>query len=240
MLSLFNGSKLPHLDFEDAFLMTKIRANLLSYSSNASFLYVWYQQSEVGITALLCKFEQSVIIVADASADFDEIKEFLNVIGFKNLQSTPFVLNKLGFDYTEYQVLFKMAENGGTLPPMPSIRAVYDILYGEKNSHIEKVDFEGFYVDLCHRIRHGTAAAVLNDSAVCVASHITDSAAVISGVATNKAARKMGLGSMVLDKLLKTLDGRKVFAAAESSVVPFYAKNGFVKSHKTAIYNIEE
>ncbi len=240
MISLINGSVLPSVSFADDFLTTKIEANLLSYGNKTDFLYVWYQQSGVDITALLCKFEQSIIIVADASADFDEIKEFLNVVGFKNLQSTPFVLNKLGFDYNEYQVVFKMAEKGGTLPPMPSIKTVYEILYGEENPHIKKVDFEGFYVDLCHRIRHVTAAAVLNESAVCVASHITKTKAVISGVATNKNARNMGLGSLALNELLKSLDGRKIFAAAENSVVPFYIKNGFTKCYKTAIYNLKD
>lgn len=240
MISLINGSVLPSVSFADDFLTTKIEANLLSYGNNSSFLNLWYQQSGVDTTALLCKFEQSVIIVADTSADFDEIKEFLDVIGFKNLQSTPFVLNKLGFVYNEYQVVFKMAEKGGSLPIMPNIKAVYEILYGEDNPHIKKVDFESFYVDLCHRIRHGTAAAVLNESAVCVASHITKTKAVISGVATKKNSQKKGLGSMALGELLKALDGRKIFAAAETSVVPFYIKNGFTKYYKTAIYNLED
>lgn len=240
MISLISGSQLPLTDFADEFLMTKIKANLLSYNTNCGFLDVWYQGFENSTVAIICKIEQSVILVADHNADFGEIKEFLEVIGFKNLQAEPFVLEKLGYAYTEYDLIFKMAEKGGNLPEMPNIKAVYKTLYSEENPHIKKTEFEGFYVDLCHRIRHKTAAAILNDAAVCIASHITESKAVISGVATKKDTRKSGFGSAALCDLLKGLNGRKVFAAAEPSVLPFYIKNGFTKLGKTAIYNIEE
>lgn len=240
MISLTNGLNLPFGNFTDEFLITKIKANLLSYGTDCGFLDLWCQTVDNSPTAIICRFEQSVILVADPTADFNEIKEFLEVIGFKNLQAEPFILEKSGFEYTEYELIFKTAKKGGLLPEMPNIRAVYEILYGEENPHIARADFEGFYVDLCHRIRHNTAAAVLNEKAVCVASHITDTAAVISGVATKKESRKAGLGSIALNELSDSLNGRKVFAAAESSVLPFYIKNGFEKCGKTAIYNTKE
>lgn len=240
MISLITDPQLPLKYFADEFLMTKIRANLLSYGTECGFLDLWYQWLENSVAAIICKFEQSVIIVAEKNADFDEIKEFLEVIGFENIQAEPFILEILGFEFTEYQVVFRESEKGRILPEMPNIKAVYDLLYGEENPHITKSDFEGFYVDLSHRIRHNTATAVLGESAVCVASHLTDTAAVISGVVTKKANRKSGLGSLVLKGLVESLNGRKVFAAAESLVVPFYIKNGFKKCGKTAIYNIEE
>ncbi len=240
MISLIDDLKLPPLNFNDDFLLTKIKANFLSYGGDCSFLYLWCQKSEQGVTALICKFEQSIIIVANDLADFVEISDFLSVVGFSSIQASPFVLKKLGLGLTEYQVVFKKAKTGGALPPMPNLKNVYDILFGEENAHIKKVPFDSFYVDLCHRIRHNTAAAVLNSSAVCVASHITDDTAIISGVATKKDARKTGLGSEVLNSLCDNLNERKIFAAAESSVLPFYIKNGFEICGKTAIHNIKE
>ena len=161
-------------------------------------------------------------------------------MGFNSIQAAPFIFEKLCLDFTEYQVVFKTAKVGGALPVMPNLNEVYGILFEEENPHIKKVAFEGFYVDLCHRIRHGTAAAVLNASAVCVASHITNNAAVISGVATKISSRKTGLGSNALNLLCEGLNGRKIFAAAEDAVIPFYIKNGFKVCGKTAIYNIKE
>lgn len=240
MITLIDNQKFPALNFKDDFLLTKIKANFLSYQKDCSFLLCWCQKSKQGVTAIICKFEKSVIIVASDDADFGEIKDFLNVVGFSSLQASPFVFKNLGLEYTEYQVVFKKAKIGGKLPPMPNLKNVYDILFDEENPHIKKVPFDSFYVDLCHRIRHGTAAAVLNCNSVCVASHITNNAAVISGVATKISSRKTGSGSTVLNSLCESLNGRKIFAAAEESVVPFYIKNGFEVCGKTAIYYIKE
>lgn len=240
MIGLIKPSELPSVNFADGFLMTKIKANLLAYGNDFSFLNIWIQQNSNCATALLCKFEESFIIVASVDADFEEIKEFITVIGFKNLQAEPFIMECLGLKYKEYQVVFKNTKKGGTLPPMPNIKNVYDLLFKEENPTIKKSNFDGFYVDLSHRIRHNTAAAILKDSAVLVISHITDTAAVISGVAVNSNRRKKGLGTALLSELLKTMDGRKVFAAAEKSVVPFYIKNGFELCGKTAIYETED
>lgn len=238
MISLIN--ELPPLSFNDAFLMPKIEANLLSYGNCNSFLFLWCQKADELITAIICRFEQSVIIVADRCADFDEIKEFLNAVGFNCLQADPFVFEKLGLSFTEYQVVCKKADLGGSLPKMPDIKKVYEILYGEENAHITKTDFDAFYVDLCHRIRHGTATAILDEASVCVASHLTESAAIISGILTKKTYQKKGLGSKALSSLLSSMNGRKVFAAAEKSVIPFYIKNGFEPCGKTAIFYSED
>ena len=240
MITIIDNLEQPTLNFKDEFLSAKIKANFLSYGGDCSFLLCWCQRSDTGITAIICRFEQSVIIVASDDADFGEIKDFLKVVGFSSLQASPFVFKKLGLEFTEYQVVFKKAKIGGKLPPMPNIKNAYDILFDEESPHIKKVPFDSFYVDLCHRIRHGTAAAVLNCNSVCVASHITNNAAVISGVATKISSRKTGSGSTVLNSLCESLNGRKIFAAAEESVVPFYIKNGFEVCGKTAIYYIKE
>ena len=57
---------------------------------------------------------------------------------------------------------------------------------------------------------------------------------------TQSDVRKKGLGSIVLNQMLNSLGGRKIFTAAEESVVPFYIKNGFKKAYKIAIYETEE
>ena len=240
MISLINGLDISSFRFADEFLMTKIKANLLSYGDNPKFLNLWCQICDSDITALICKMEQNVIIVSNYLADFDEIKDFLKVIGFETLSAEPYILHKLGLKFTEYQVVLKIAEKGGDLPPMPNIKGVFETLYSEENPHIKRVNFEGFYVDLNHRIRHNTASAVLVDSAVCIASHITDESAVISGVVTLKSARKSGLGSAVLRSLINGMDGRKIFAATKETTVPFYIKNGFKTHSKTAIFNVED
>ena len=242
MIKLIENNHLPSVNFTDGFSVTKIKANFLSYGCGYDFLRVWYQKNENGpITALIEKFENSIFIAADPTADMNEIKEFISVIGYTSVQATPDILSALGLSFKEYQVLEYSGITDGSLPPYPNIKEVYSLLFGEKNEHIAHTDFEGFYADLSHKIRRGTAAAIiLENAAVCVASHITTDSAVISGVAVKKAARKNGLGSRVLNQLITSLKRRKIFVAAEKSVVPFYIKNKFKKAFKTAIYEAKE
>lgn len=241
MIKLIETNQLPSVNFTDGFSVTKIRANLSAYGCGFSFLNSWYQQNEQGeITAIIQKMETNLLMVATPNADFKEIKDFILVIGFSSIGATPEILTRLGFKFKEYQVLEFKGKGKEELPPYPNIKEVYCLLYIEKNQSIRPTDFEGFYADLSHKIRKGIAAAITLDDAVCVASHITESTAVISGVVVQKRSQNCGLGSKLLNQMRGALGWRKIFVAAEEDVVTFYIKNGFSKAYKIAIYETEE
>lgn len=241
MIKLIETNQLPSVNFTDGFSVTKIRANLSAYGCVYSFLNSWYQQDEQGeITAIIQKMENNLLMVATPNADFKEIKDFIVVIGFSSIGATPEILTRLGLKFKEFQVLEFKGKGEEDPPPYPNIKEVYSLLYGEKNKNIKTAEFEGFYADLSHKIRKGIAAAIALDNAVCVASHITENTAVISGVAVQSKARKSGLGREVLNQMLAALGWRKIFVATAESVVPFYMKNGFSKAYKIAIYETEE
>ena len=240
MIKLLEKNKLPSVNFTDGFSVTKIKSNLLSYGNTYPFLNVWQQTINGSVTALISKFEDTFILVANYSADLGEIKEFTDVMGYKSLQGEPWILKGLNLPFKEYQILMKKGEGEENLPPVPNIEQIYKILYSEEIDSIKHSEFEGFYVDLSHRIRHGTAAAVnLENCAVCLASHITNKRAVISGVFTLKNYRRKGKGSKALDTLVNALGEREIFVAAEDKVLPFYLKCGFMPCGKTAIYENE-
>lgn len=240
MIKLLEKDKLPSVNFTDGFSMTKIKANLWSYGNKYPFLNVWQQTVDDTVTALISKFEDTLVLVANSSADLFEIKEFTEVIGYKSLQGEPWILKEMNLPFKEYEILMKKGQGDEGLLSIPKIEKIYKILYSEENEGIKPTEFEGFYVDLSHRIRHGTAAALnLENSAVCLASHITSKHAVISGVFTLKNEREKGKGSKALDALVKALGERDIFVAAEDKVSPFYLKNGFTPCGKNAIYENE-
>lgn len=240
MIKLLEKDKLPSVNFTDGFSMTKIKANLWSYGNTYPFLNVWQQTVDNTIAALISKFEDTLVLVANSSADLFEIKEFTEVIGYKSLQGEPWILKGMNLPFKEYEILMKKGQGAESLLPIHKIEKIYKILYSEENETIKPTEFEGFYVDLSHRIRHGTAAALnLENSAVCIASHITNKHAVISGVFTLKNEREKGKGSKALDALVKALGERDIFVAAEDKVSPFYLKNGFTPCGKNAIYENE-
>lgn len=234
---------LPDLGgFFDRFSATKIKANELAYGFKYPFLLFWCQYIESALTAVICKFEQSVILVTNKNADINEIKQFINAVGFTSLEGEYELVKTLTQkNVREYTVVFKKATQSSLSHTPPNIKQVYEIIYGWENEHIATHEFEPFYADLTHRIRHGTAAAVLvQSSAAAIASHITGSDAVISGVATIPNKQGKGLGRAALETLEQNLVGRNIFASADSGVLDFYLKSGYIKKYKIAICEYEE
>lgn len=242
MIKFLEEPFLPSADFADGFSMTKIKADLAAYGCGYDFLMTWCQYKDQNPTAVISKLEQRVIIVSSPLADMAELGEFLKVIGFSTLHCHPTLLNALNYkDFTEYTVLCKNASGTACAAEAPPLKLVYDILFKNGSANIKHTEPDGWYADISHRIRHGTADAVLcDDAAVAVASHITDDAAVISGVAALESFRHRGYGSKALNTLCCRLGKRKVFAATADKTVPFYLKNGFEITDKIAIYETEE
>lgn len=236
-------STLPSLPCAGSFVGIKITANYLSYGNKFAFCAFWVQFENDTPTALICKFEETILISAMKNADVNELKQFCYTLGFKTMHADLDLLKKMNLNnITEYQVLF-LKGNGTAFSnsfTMPSLEKVYDIIYSEYNINIFKNRWEGWYADLSHRIRHGTAAAVCNENAACIASHITNDSAIISGIAVLPEKRRMHLGSKIINEMLLILKGRNIFAAAEPAVVPFYEKHDFVPVGTVGIYIAKE
>ncbi len=225
----------------DPFIKTKILANDLSYGRGFSFQTIWRQEIEQTVTAVLLKFENTFFITASSKADFLEIKEFIFTVGFFSLQTKSTTLKKLGLrEHERYICLSKKADNtefqtleDGT---QLNLKRAYEILFEKENENIKRPVFEGWYADLSHRIRHGTALFEMEGQSACVVSHLTKSSAVISGVATRENARGKGLGSKILNKTLKQLSDKRVYVATSNKTADFYLKNGFKKTENISIY----
>lgn len=94
-------------------------------------------------------------------------------------------------------------------------------------------EFEPFYMDLSHRIRHNTAlaagirqAGTLVSCAICIA-HTADRA-IISAVAVKPEQRRQGLGHAVLLSLLSQLEQEKIYIfRAHNENENFYRSYGF-------------
>ncbi len=219
---------LPDIEGVSPFILAKISANFSAYGSKYNFLDFWQQKCESRVTALISKQDDIIFITANSDADFEEIKEFLSVIGYGGLQTDKFTAERLGLDGKKYTLLqlINPAKPDGIVQVSPPLKDIYDILFEEENEDIKKPDFKGWYGDFSHRLRHLTATAViLEKCSVGVASHITKDAAVISGVATKKDFRNRGLGEKTLQQLIKKLP-QNIYTATANSV-KFYQNLGF-------------
>lgn len=236
-------SNISSLPCAGSFVGIKILANYLSYGNKFAFCNFWVQFENNIPTALICKFEETILISAEQNADANELKQFCYTIGFNTIHADLELLKKMDLsDIIEYQLLF-LKGSGTVLNSsfiMPSLQKVYDIIYSECNKNIYKNQWEGWYADLSHRIRHGTAAALCNENAACIASHITADSAIISGIAVLPEKRKMHYGSKIINDMLSLLKGRNIFVAADITVSPFYEKHNFVPIGTVGIYIAKE
>jgi len=223
------------------FIKTKILANDLSYGRGFSFLTFWCQKIGGNITAVLCKFEDTFFIAANDMADFSEIKEFVFAVGFLSIQTDSETLNHLGLKETLKFVCLtkdiKQEQAYSYTETKNDFKKVYSLLFAGDEVNILSIPFESWYADLSHRIHHGTAfLEVLNDESALVASHITKTAAVISGVVTVQSSRHKGLGSDLIKRAVLKLCGKRIYVATDKRTADFYIKNGFTKSGEISIY----
>ena len=94
-------------------------------------------------------------------------------------------------------------------------------------------DFESWYVDLRHRIRHGGAKALtLRMDGMILASGIlssvTDKGAVLTAVRTQPEFRRMGYGSMLVRRLVADCKGTVYLMREQGRNEQFYLQNGFI------------
>lgn len=237
MIRLLDTELLPPITTEDEFCRTKIAADLLSYGRGLPFLTHWCQWEGEVCTAIICKMEDTVTLAAARGVNITELAEFLRVIGFDALKGEPQLLTSLGFTpRQEYRILQKKAEGRLPLPEPPPIAELYRLLFSEENEGIKRVDRDGFYADVSHRLRHRTAAALCNEGGAVLVSHLTEDAAVISGIAVLTEQRGRGYGKQLLEEIEACLGLRKIFAAALPDALPFYKNCGYPEVGKTAIY----
>ena len=242
MIHLLENGKGIKCPKAEGFIEAKIYASYLSYGSGYPFLTFWQGKEGNKITSAICKFEDTIFLSVGKDADFSELSQFLSVIGFSHLQAEADTLKALGLlDFDEYVVLKSEKRNGCRtlfeINEKPPLKEVYGILFGKKEENIALVDFEGWYADLSHRIRHGTAASfTLEGKSAAILSHITEKTAVLSGIATLPSQRRKGYASSLLGSLEDNFTDKNIFTATDEKTAEFYIKNGFSRVQSIGIY----
>jgi predicted GNAT family acetyltransferase len=93
-------------------------------------------------------------------------------------------------------------------------------------------DFESWYVDVSHRIRHSCAKAVtlnVNDEIVSsgIFSSIYNNDAILTSVSTVPEFRRMGYGSALVSAMICDIKGKVYLMRDKNKNEKFYKKLGF-------------
>lgn len=209
----------------------KIAAIALAYGFDKRFSNFWMDREKEIVFCLV----DNVMIISGTIVKSEEPKGFLQVSGAKYISCTLRNSEALGLMALDTGDILRKKIHS----PVPvqiedvSIRDIYALL--EENSMIDD-EFEAFYLDLSHRIRHNYALAIpeYKDKKLVgcsVISAITESSAIISAVAVQEDYRRQGLGSLLVSKSESLLSDKTVYVFREkNNNQEFYKKLGYAKA----------
>ena len=134
MLKQAKEKQLSDFCRRDAF-DTKIAGYLKTYSADSAAVRFWVQRNDENIiTAAVCRIYDSVVLSAEPDADFEELWQFLKIIGFSTLSCEESVCQKLGLSPTRsgnivrFEHLLRPLRGEAQMPRYPDLRDVYSLL----------------------------------------------------------------------------------------------------------------
>lgn len=205
----------------------KIRALLRAYGTQYDFCRFY---TSCHIT--LCDLNGGFVICENGECDVEELAEFLSFNGFSDI----FCSNDLGGRLKELlscgsqtvnlmRFREKIPNSTETdVNKTPPLEDVYKIL-----STAFEIDFEPWYVDMSHRIRHGVSGARVLDRSALIIQHNINGEALLSQIATTPERRGQGVASKLILSTCVELATSEIYIICEDKLLPFYEKIGFEK-----------
>lgn len=223
----------------------RMAAYAAAYGPTYEFARFWVQEWEGKLTAAVSKIDCDVAVTVTPAADRAELYAFLNAIGFSSLFCEEGFEKGLRVDAAQYgwvmeQVgaLPQQRQTTGRLEDSPHLKEVYSVLNGAQSDWVAVKNFEGWYADVSHRIRHKTAQACLlraedgAPAAVVMLLSVTEHAVIMGGVATLPQYRRRGYGSILIRHFAERLKAEKkqIFLLREDGKnEEFYHALGFTE-----------
>ncbi len=221
-------------NFNDVFFEMICSDYLIFSVFDSALFYICEYDGEV--CAVFSKIGGNVTLSANEKAHFDEISEFLDVIGYCKLLCE-----------SKYSIHFKGKKSSGSILKCES-KESYSCkakeLYSEELKKVYELicryfslnmAFDEWFVDVSHKMRHSGARAYgvyCEDKLVSVSFSLfeTEKSAVLSSVCTDENFRKSGFGEDVVKKVLRENIGKNVYLFADNRKIEgWYEKIGFGK-----------
>lgn len=200
----------------------KIRSLLLAYGTDYDFCRFF-----TGENVILAQLNGDFIISDFGETDVEELSEFLNFSGFSEIFCSEYLGQALEkrldvkLENVKLMRFFGVSEKNELeiLTPLDAyqiIKTGFDF------------DFEPWYLDMSHRVRHGISQLYGLDGAALAAQYNLNGEALISQVATLPEKRGKGCAKRLISAVCAELGESNVFVLCEDKLLGFYGKIGFV------------
>lgn len=228
VLSNTRLEKLPKRGIE----AQKIRALMLSYGVNYDFCRFYISDN-----LFIGEQNGQFIICETAPLDYTELAEFLSFSGFSEIFCSKEVgrelAKRLSGCYSDINLMrlkTPVENNLSEINKTPTLDEVFGIV-----SSAFPIEWEPWYLDMSHRIRHGISAARVYESSALVIQHNLNGEALLSQIATIPEKRGRGYASRLIESVCAELSDSDIFILCEDLLAEFYSKLGFEIIDKKAI-----
>ncbi len=210
----------------------KIAGIALSYGFEKGFSCFWVDRESDTVFCLA----DGVMMISGTVLHTEETKEFLRAVGpqavlcaVRNAEALSLPVSDSG------DVLKKQLKPGKEAlldPYAVNIREIFGLL--EEAGMVE--EFEPFYLDLSHKLRHEAALALTEYSGselsgCALVSSISKKAAVLSALAVAPEFRRRGIGTNLVRRVEACFPGKTLYVFREKEKNrEFYQKLGYVKA----------
>lgn len=194
----------------------------------------------------LYRFDKGSALIYNCSAvisgecdDISELQSFVMLNYPETVECPPHIAEKLtllGYE-KKHRTLFerKAAPQTENAPEAATLMKMYEIV----KASFGETEFDMWYADMSHRIRHGVSKAYMYINAACACvDFIYEGAAYISQVAVMPDQRGNGYGRKILEtisgELYKTGTVPRLWAYDD--VMGFYSSIGFSETDEDYIY----
>ena len=207
----------------------RILSLLNAYGTGYDFASFYKQINDDGkITAIISKLDGDITI-SNIDCDMDELIEFIEVIGYSSCLCSG--LDGYGRRCDSGVVMSTSKKNDISIPyteidHYPKLMDLFSF------DDYDYADFEVWYVDVCHRIRHNCAKAYslnMNDEIVSsgIFSSIYNNNAILTSVKTAPEFRRMGYGSALVSEMINDIKGIVYLMREQDKNESFYKMLGF-------------
>lgn len=201
----------------------KIRALLNAYGTKYDFCRFYVSENYI-----LCEMNGSFVVCEIAeNGDIDELAEFFTFGGFSEIFCSECLGKRFGrllgcnVEIVNLMRFCGEAERA-EVEKSPPLGEVYEILKTAFD-----IDYEYWYADMSHRIRHNVAAARKFGNSVLIIQHNLNGEALLSQIATLPSSRSRGNASRLISAVCGELSPSEVFVICEDALTGFYRKIGF-------------
>ena len=218
----------------DDYCSVKIKSLYRAYGTNYDFCQFYVQKESDDITAIILKFYASATVYVIDKTNIDELYSFLTRLSVFEITSN--IKLNIGIIELEFSQLKLDITSNNTYSKslvLEDYKRAYSLFSNDKSGNICIGDFDEWYVDISHRVRHN-AAYLISDENVAVVCLTDGENLNLNGIVVKH--KKQKLGTKTIDILKNFSSEKSIFVACDIGVSHFYLKNGFKNIGNIYIY----